>query len=289
MDFGLWTLDLKKYTNTHMATPTSYVPLEEAFMKSVGGTVPSFTGATPSLFTSTSFLYTLFFVVIVVVASTKYAQAGLFRMEASQHGITKSNEIFKKTTLGLVGVFSLWLILATVNKDLLSGDVGLDALRSSAGEFGGGGATGVIPEVNPTGEGMKPSTANSDETSARKRMSDAGIGWNNEPCTEAQMKESKPSCTNLGGLPEETLNMLITLKRECNCEAVITGGTEPGHRTHGVGKRPVDLRLRSESDSLYQYVKKNGTPNISGSPVKWGLHGYIFWDEPGGNRHFHVY
>ncbi len=110
-----------------------YKSLEPNLLSSIGGTVPSFTGATPSLFTSTSFLYTLFFVVIVVVASTKYAQAGLFRMEASQHGITKSNEIFKKTTLGLVGVFSLWLILATVNKDLLSGDVGLDALRSVAG------------------------------------------------------------------------------------------------------------------------------------------------------------
>jgi hypothetical protein len=264
-----------------------YKSLEPTIFKSVGGDAPKFDGASPSLFTSTSFLYTLFFVVIVVVASTKYAQAGLFRMEASQRGITNSNEIFKKTTLGLVGVFSLWLILATVNKDLLSGNVGLDALR--AGEFGGGGATGVIPEVNPTGEGMKPSTVSGDEASARKKMSDVGIGWNNEPCTEAQMKESKPSCTNLGGLPEETLNMLITLKRGCSCEVTITGGTEPGHRSHGVGKRPVDLRLRSESDSLYQYVKKNGTPNISGSSVKWGLHGYIFWDEPGGNRHFHVY
>ncbi|MCF7843977.1 hypothetical protein K9M47_03725 [Candidatus Gracilibacteria bacterium] len=268
-----------------MPTPTPYIPLEGDFVTSVGGTVPKFDGASPSLFTSTSFLYTLFFVIIVVVASTKYAQAGLFRMEASQHGITKSNEIFKKTTLGLVGVFSLWLILFTFNKDLLNGEVGLDALRSKGGEFGGGGATGNTSRPN----------TNPDEISTRKIFTDIGITFNKPACRTL----SETSCTNVGGIRQETINTLTKLKNECKCSIEITGGTEPGHSTnsnHGVGKEAVDISLTQD---VLSFLKTNGV-NVGDDTrcnTKYKYDSLIFWDEnvgcdrsgnPNSARHFHA-
>jgi hypothetical protein len=66
-------------------------------------------------------------------------------MQANEQSIRLSNEIIKKVTLGLLGVFSLFLILVTVNKNMVSGTVGLDGLRANGN--GGGivqtGASGV--------------------------------------------------------------------------------------------------------------------------------------------------
>ena len=42
------------------------------------------------------------------------------------------NDKFKRVTLGLLGVFSLFLVLYTFNKGLLLGDVGLDSLRAAS-------------------------------------------------------------------------------------------------------------------------------------------------------------
>lgn len=86
---------------------------------------------------------------------------------------------------------------------------------------------------------------------------------------------------------------------------VITGGTEPGHQTHGVGLRPVDLRIItdrngevSKDDKLYLFLKNNSTvfgPKkkkngelLCVQQYKWVGSNYIFCDEVGGDRHWHV-
>jgi hypothetical protein len=107
----------------------NYQPLEPDSLRSVGVAPPTFDGNT-SFYATTSFLYTLFFVAIIGAAFYRYMLAGILRMQASDTAIRNSNETFRKTTLGLLGVFSLFLILVTFNKDLVTGDIGLGDLAS---------------------------------------------------------------------------------------------------------------------------------------------------------------
>ena len=228
-----------------------YQSLEPTITNSLGIEKPTFNNSSPSLFTSTSFLYTLFFVVIVVVAASRYAQAGLFRMEASERGIKNSNEIFKKTTLGLLGVFALWLILSTINKDLLTGNVGLDKLRATKGvSGGGGGGTTVlkpssardnppIPANNDDPVGWEAIRNDSTIRAQLRNLANGGITVNKTVCINPTQK----SCTTVGGLPPETISMLTQLRSTCSGEIEITGGSEAGHSSHGPGKTPVDLSV----------------------------------------------
>lgn len=96
-------------------------------------------GSDTSFFSTSSFVYTLFFVAIIAAAFYEYILVGVYRMEASESGIRRSNETFKRTTLGLLGVFGLFLLIFTINKGLLTGDVGLTELRAKPGVAGGGG------------------------------------------------------------------------------------------------------------------------------------------------------
>ena len=120
----------------------SYTSLEPSSLDSLGIKSPSFDGAT-SFLETTTFVYMLFFSVIVVAAFYRYVVAGALRMQSSQSSIQKSNEIIKAVTFGLLGVFSLFLILFTVNKQLVAGDVELGAFNQ-----GGGSSVGrVSPPV----------------------------------------------------------------------------------------------------------------------------------------------
>lgn len=119
-----------------MATQSSasYVFLEGNVAKQLGvsGNISD------SFFATSTFIYTLLFVAIVVAAFYRYTLAGIWRMEASSTGIKKSNDELKRVSLGLLGVFTLFLILFTVNKGMLTGDVGLGALGKNSGSYTGG-------------------------------------------------------------------------------------------------------------------------------------------------------
>ena len=127
----------------------TYIPLEPSFSQSLGiKDAPAFkAGEVASLFTSTSFLYSFAIMLSVVAAGVMYARAGIYRMQASEAGVRKSNDEIKRTTIGLLGVLSLFVIIYTFNKGLLTGDVGLDGLKvksftsGGGGVYGGGGAT----------------------------------------------------------------------------------------------------------------------------------------------------
>ena len=121
----------------------SYTPLEEKNLSAFGVTTPTFNG-TPTLFASSSFIFALSITIVIVAASFRYAYAGVLRLPASEEGIRKSKEEFRRVTYGLLGVLGLWLVLFTVNKDMLTGEVTLSALKSSGG---GGGADRACPDA----------------------------------------------------------------------------------------------------------------------------------------------
>jgi hypothetical protein len=131
----------------------SFTPLEPTFSKAVPAfQAPSFNAANPSFFATTSFVYTLLFVIIVTSAFFMYGRAALLRIQISGAGRAKSNEEIRRVTLGLLGGLLLFPLLYTFNRDLLLGEVGLSGLKAvRPGVAQGGGQSSVTGNVtNPS-------------------------------------------------------------------------------------------------------------------------------------------
>jgi hypothetical protein len=278
---------------------TSYKTLED--LSFLGNSTPKYDGGAASFFASSTFLYTLFFIIIIGAAFYQYVMVGIYRLEASENGIKKSNDTFRRATLGLLGVFGLFLLLGAVNKDLLLGDVGLSALRSK-----GGGSSTVPTTVSPqSGSGCKASSCDPVKDLARitgdadiqirTDLTANGVGINKSGCTSV----GQDKCTNVGGLPDDVIQMTKKLKLECNCRVTISGGTEWwSHSTHGPGISAVDLQIpdgNPTDDSLFRFL--NGKPEGGVSTNCTSIHVWNNWsfcDEKSGatakttGRHWHV-
>lgn len=123
------------------------------------------------------------------------------------------------------------------------------------------------------------------------------VSINKSPCLAGQT-----ACTNVGGLPNDTVDFIKSLAQACNCQILITGGTEPGHKTHAPNSPIFDLRL-TPLDPLYRLIKgadadiseqtgKKGFCSFAGNRA-WLYNEYYFTDEKsavnnGGVRHWHV-
>jgi uncharacterized membrane protein YciS (DUF1049 family) len=90
--------------------------------------------------------------------------------------------------------------------------------------------------------------------------------------------------TNVAGLGQGAMIGVVNIKNQSGAEIVITGGTEPGHKTHGIGKSIVDLRKNSTLDS---YIKNNAVRNYKrGSWTEYELPGGATYMDEG--DHWHV-
>lgn len=119
----------------------AYAALEDKLLTEVGLQAPSFDGASQTLSPTTSLIATLFFMLIGGAAFYRYTMAGIYRLEASEAGVRKSNEAFKAATYGVLGIFLMFLIFFTFNRDILLSDVGLSALKVPAAPASTGGVT----------------------------------------------------------------------------------------------------------------------------------------------------
>jgi hypothetical protein len=158
-----------------------YKQLEPSSFRTLGipdDKVPTFNGSDVSFYATSSFIYTLFFISIVGAAFYQYILVGVYRMEASENGIRKSNETFRRTTWGLLGVFGLFLIIFTLNKDILTGNVGLDALRANPvtnQSQTSGSITAITSGVTTSGSGGSSASCDTKENTITKLQSAGGI------------------------------------------------------------------------------------------------------------------
>ena len=272
----------------------SYVPLEpSSFKEALKINSPTFDSANVSFFATSSFIYILLFTVIVAAAFYEYILVGVYRMEASESGIRKSNETFKRTTLGLLGVFSLFLIIFTLNKSLLTGDVDLGEFKAGAVPVATQPAattpTGTInnptiPKNNDDPTGWKAIQDDSTVRAQLKSLPNGGISVNRNVCNNP----TQTSCTTVGGLPADTLSMLSSLRSTCSGVITVTGGTEAGHKSHGPGKYPVDLSINSPGGLEACIRSFSAGPSVSFCKKTYSNFGYTFCDELG-TAHWHVY
>lgn len=187
-------------------------------------------------------------------------------------------EDIKRAVYGVIGVLALWLILNQINPQLLKGEISFAKINTGSGSTVGTG--------NPPPPPTEPGTPGS-EANMRTTLAAIPIGVNNAtPCTGG----NTTGCTNVAGMRDETIQMLTALRSNCSgCDITITGGTEPGHASHGVGKLPVDLR---KVDSLDAVVRSGImiSPPAGFCIAEYRYIGWRFCDEaPPAAPHWHVY
>lgn len=166
----------------------------------------------------------------------------------SSDAINKKKEgigVIKETLWGLFFVLSAWAIVYTL-RDGTDGKIEFN-LNLPTKELK---ANENSPQPQ-SGIPMSPEELEADSI-VRDRLTGANIAINNGPCAQGQAY----NCTNLNGLPEGRIQALVTLKSDCGCELVITGGTEElAHVSHGPGLDPVDLR---DTTTLRQWMSSKG-------------------------------
>lgn len=196
----------------------------------------------------TSFVFILL-VTASLVGAVFMIMAGSFtRMTTdSIYKKTEGSEKIRRAIYGLLAVLTMYLIILIINPDMLRKGLDLPSYQTTT-------PTTPSIQINSTTIPNNPVTVIGDTTN-RLTLKNAKIDINKDNCTQAQWGETKPSCTSLEELPQDTINMLVSLKSDCdklggsNCSITVTGGTEPGHKTHGKGLYPVDLSCST-----------NGTP-----------------------------
>lgn len=179
-----------------------------------------------------------------------------------------------KVITGIVFIFSAWVILNSINPNILRNTL-----------FGDGYITnvGTPPTPGPSPGGGNPS---GNEEAVRAQLATHGIGVN------------KPApATEVGDVDPSLIQTIIQLKQQCSCDIYITGGSEKaGHSptsNHYQGKA-VDLRFNLQ---LRDWLKTNGTEEDAamcpGKSRQYKWNGWIFTHETSlcaGNPvvHFHV-
>ena len=104
------------------------------------------------------------------------------------------------------------------------------------------------------------------------------------------------SCTTVGGMSSQTIDMLINLKKACACDMTISGGTEWWAHSMTTKHRPgaktaVDLR---KDLYLTDFIKK-GSQNGFQPATAWSTcytafswNGFYFCDEKNTAPHWHI-
>lgn len=259
----------------------------------------------------TSFIFVLL-VTASLVAAVWMVMAGSFiRMTTdSIYKKTEGSEKIRHAIYGLLIVLTMYLVILTINPDMLRKGLTLSNYQNTD--------TSVKATLNKTYTPIPISTVGTyTHTESVALLTAVGINTNhqNNDCTPAEWANinGHPYCTSLDGLPKDTVNMLISLKRDCDsvsstisnsnaCNIVISGGTEYGHASHGKGLYPVDIRCAGNgknictdtSTGLYQYIYnlKVGMTGYTGcnNGVVYGPYrGFYFCNELNYQTHWHVF
>ncbi|MEN9921437.1 MAG: hypothetical protein RLZZ517_415, partial [Candidatus Parcubacteria bacterium] len=96
--------------------------------------------------------------------------------------------------------------------------------------------------------------------------------------------------TNVQGLGEAAIRGIVDLKNASGANIVVTGGTEDGHKTHGVGQPIADLRFGDSTLDNYIINNAVSVEQTNLGPKYIHANGTSYLDEKngGGARHWHT-
>lgn len=262
----------------------TYKPLEPSLQDAIGSTM-SYDISSTSLSSAVVTIFMLMVSASLIAGLIRFAYAGFLYVKAmSPNQANEAKAVLQNAAYGIIGVLGMYLLIDQINPEMLGVNIGLKETKTEqtapAGTSGGAGTTGATSAGNTTAANT---SSNPDEAAARKKL--IGVGVNNPAPT-----------TIIAGLPDGAIDMVNDLKTYCQCSVVITGGTEPGHKTHGPGLNVVDLRCESggagcgNSDGLSNYIRKNGAVRTPRSFCyeDFYLNGFLFCNEKNSAVHWHV-
>ena len=152
---------------------------------------------------------------------------------------------------GLFLALASFLILETINPALVRFDL-VNTIEETVVEAErlaeelDRGISSTIPDIYGDGNSAA-------EQAYRQQLAQINVFVNNNECPPGSNGQG---CTNVADLPGRAKSGISNLASRINGALVITGGTEPGHMTHGPGKPMVDFRL---TENLNAYIRTNGT------------------------------
>lgn len=236
-------------------------------------------------------------ILMIVIGGVTYATTDAFSKKETGIGMI-TNAIF-----GLILALGAWIILNTINPDLASNlniTIPELILDSPPPEWQDGGAStgsniakGRTLNGQPITQGMPwPS-----DSAQRQQLADDGITVNTT--NDCSPTAGGSGCTSVyfEGEAASVIDNMISFKSVCNCEMVVTGGSEAWlHRTHAPNRKIVDLRA---TESLNSYLR--GLPGGPSPGTGFPRRSSItvsgvgkFYAEPSGdnsnttNQHWHV-
>lgn len=211
--------------------------------------------------------------VMIMAGGLEYMTSEL--ISSKEHGKERiSNAIF-----GLLLAFGAYLILYTINPDLLETEVNL-ANKTIVVTI-----DDSVPQTPVNGKYQNGVTVDSpwnDTTAGALRTPPSGrrISINTKECSRV----GETNCTSTRGLLS-WINV-ARIQQGCNCDVVVTGGTEwwlhggkTGRTSHGPGSATIDIRTSAAID---KYLS-------GGKPLKY----YERYDSPVGSvlyerNHWHI-
>jgi len=180
----------------------------------------------------------LLYVIAVPVAAGAFLYGGVLMLTSGGNPsqITKGRGMMTSAVIGMALAFFAWAILNTILATIGFGigNAGSAWYQKLPCEREGGTKCNINlgdeivaepPRVNPpapTGQGLS-------HEEAANYLRGAGIAIE----SSGDCEEYRTGCTYLGGLSLETINRIIQVDAGCSGCVTITGGTEPGHDSHG--------------------------------------------------------
>lgn len=221
----------------------------------------------------------LFIGICAVLSVVMIVAGGIEYMTSELPGLkSDGKEKIIQAILGLLLALGAWTLLNTINPDLLKSD--LESLTAVTVEVA---INDSIPQTyNPTTKkyinGATYGTPWND-TVGKIQTLPAGVTTNTGECSTV----GQPGCTSTRGL---NLSAVNTIKNGCNCQLIITAGTEfwlhggkTGNTSHQVGSSTVDLRpnpaLNAYLSGGKPLVKMTRYPPPNGPNLYEGNHWHV--------------
>jgi len=201
----------------------------------------------------------------------------------------EGKERIKNAVFGLVLVISAWLILNTINPNLLNINLNIESISTATvdgGTLGGEASAGTGKTV--AWYPLTEADVIKNNTMRKDLLDNYNVRVNAGPCTTVGQVTG---CTNLVGMTPTTFKGVTDLKKYCSlCTVTISGGTEGGHASHGPNLPPIDLRPDTALDAYIKSKDNEKAPPRQTSlgiiyTVKVGPRNATFLDE---GDHWHV-
>jgi len=207
--------------------------------------------------------------IVGAVAVTSIAYGGFMYMVGK---VEQGKEIIYSALLGLLLLMTSWLILYTINPELATLNCQAPKVASSTTTTG--------PSTGPsTGPRTAPSSLS--DTAVRNELTTDSNGKITVNKTCGSAKQSNTTCVD--GLQRNTIDGVENIQKGCNCDVIITGGTENGHApgtySHSNGYK---LDLGMNNPTLNTYVNNQiGTSNPTPYKPYKGTDGNTYMYETG--------